>query len=113
MAEYAVVQRIQEGGDKFDGGKPAMDLVPPRALLQVGAVMAYGAQKYSAHNWRKGISVSRYLGAAMRHILAVVAGEDNDPESGLPHLAHAAACVLMAAETPKKYDDRWKETKDE
>jgi hypothetical protein len=34
----------------------------------------------------------------MRHLLAQAAGEINDPESGLPHAAHAAWNALAVLE---------------
>ena len=94
-------------GTKHDDGKPRMDLVPPLALLEVGHVMRYGAEKYSAHNWRAGIDGSRYV-AAVRHLLAYNSGENTDAESGLPPLAHAVACCLMLMETDASRDDRWR-----
>ena len=30
----------------------------------------------------------------MRHISAWLGNETNDPDSGLPHLAHAVCCLL-------------------
>ncbi len=81
------------GGMKFDGGKPKMDLVLdgfPKALLAFGDVLTFGAQKYEAHSWR-GVpdGKARYKAALMRHLIAHAAGEKLDPESGMPHLAHA------------------------
>lgn len=87
------------GGSKFDGGKPPAALIPPRAALEVAAVLGFGASKYGAHNWRQGISTNRLMSAALRHQLAFLAGEDTDPESGLSHLAHAACGLLMLIET--------------
>jgi hypothetical protein len=72
-----------------------MGLLPGDALLEVARVLDYGAQKYSANNWRKVRPGSRYLDAALRHLHAYADGEDNDPESGLSHLGHAACCVLF------------------
>lgn len=83
---------------KHDSGKPRLDLIPPRAAEIIGGVLAYGAKKYSASNWMQGADWSRYSGAALRHLFAFIKGEDNDPESGLPHLAHAACCVLFLLE---------------
>lgn len=100
-----------EGGLKFDSAKPPVDLLDPYALEQIALVLAFGAQKYHAHNWRSGIRYSRLIAAAMRHIMAINRGEDIDPESGLPHAAHAGCCVMfllwMMQERPD-LDDRWK-----
>ncbi len=76
--------------------KPPLRLVPPALMIYVSKVMALGAEKYGPYNWReKKVRHSIYLEAAMRHILAVLDGEDSDPESGLPHEAHAAACMTI------------------
>lgn len=101
-------------GVKFDGGKPRTDLLPPDALLGTAAVFEYGARKYAAHNWRKGIAISRLTGALLRHLFAFMAGEDNDPESGLPHLDHALCSLMMLRSTwaaRRDMDDRWKKAK--
>lgn len=45
----------------------------------------------------------------MRHLWAWWSLEDRDPESGLNHLDHAAACLAMLIETRRRYtgkDDR-------
>jgi len=96
---------------KFDGGKLPLHLLSTEAMNQTAAVLAFGAEKYAAHNWRKGFVWSRPLSAAMRHITAFNAGEDKDPESGLSHLAHAACCIMFLLEfekTHKELDDRYK-----
>ncbi len=98
---------------KFDENKLPLDLLSTEALNQIAAVMAFGAQKYEAHNWRKGFTWSRPLAAAMRHITAFNAGEDRDPESGLSHMAHAACCIMFILEFEKTHthlDDRYKPT---
>jgi hypothetical protein len=82
-------------GTKHDEGKAPMGLLPGDALLKVAEVLAYGAEKYSPGNWRHVKPGSRYLDAALRHLTAYADGEDNDPESGLSHAAHAACCVLF------------------
>lgn len=101
---------------KHDHGKPRMDLLPPTALVEIGKVLAFGAQKYGDHNWRHGLAYSRLHAAAMRHITAFTAGEDLDPESGLPHLAHAACCLMMLIDTASDrpdLDDRWRPKRDD
>ncbi len=89
--------RVPEGR-KDDAGKPNYELLPWLAVAQVQAVLDYGAKKYSAHGWRAVKGRTRYLNATLRHIFAYARGEDNDPESGLPHLAHAAASILIQLE---------------
>jgi hypothetical protein len=96
---------------KFDEGKLPYHLLSTEAMNQTAAVLAFGAEKYAEHNWRKGFAWSRPLAAAMRHITAFNAGEDKDPESGLSHLAHAACCIMFLLEfekTHKELDDRYK-----
>lgn len=83
---------------KHDAGKPRPGLLPPRAVSAVVAVLTHGAAKYSANNWVKVTEWSRYYDAAQRHLLAWHAGETADPDSGLPHLAHAACNLLFLAE---------------
>jgi len=101
----------EEGAVKHDGDKPPLNLLSNEALVQIAKVMQFGAQKYAAHNWRKGFAWSRPLAAAQRHIGAFNDGEDKDPESGLSHLAHAACCIMFLLEfekTHKHLDDRYK-----
>jgi len=83
---------------KDDDAKPDLSLFPPVALLELGNVLDYGAKKYDRDNWRKVDDPNRYVAAALRHILAYMRGEKNDPETGLQHLAHAACSCLFLAE---------------
>lgn len=97
-------------GVKRDNGKPPLSLVDRHAIEEIGRVLAFGAQKYAAHNWRRGIAYSRLLDAALRHLYAFADGEDNDPESGLSHIAHAGCCVVFLLGMIRRrpdVDDRW------
>jgi len=99
-------------GVKYDVGKARLDLLPCSALMEMGKVLAFGAQKYDANNWRGGLAWSRCVAAALRHIYQWLAGETNDPESGCNHLAHAGVnlCFLLEyAQTKRELDDRYKE----
>ena len=107
------ITRPTSGALKFDGEKPRMDLLDRYALEQLASVLTFGAQKYAAHNWRKGLNYSRLVAAAMRHIQAFNDGEDNDPESGLSHVAHAMCCMMFLLGTINHrpdMDDRWPTT---
>ena len=98
------------GGVKHDAGKPRLDLLPAEALVEIGAVLGAGAEKYAPHNWRKGFAYSRLIAAALRHIFAWVGGEDKDPETGRSHLAHAACCLMFLItfeQTCTGTDDRY------
>lgn len=96
--------------DHVGATKPPLHLVPPALLLYLSRVMGLGAAKYGPYNWRtKKVKYSIYLDAAMRHLLAALDGESDDPESGMPHLAHVAACcgiILDAQVTGNLIDDR-------
>jgi hypothetical protein len=104
-----------EPGTKYDQEKPRVDLLDPLALEGIANVLAFGARKYAAHNWRGGISYSRLLGAILRHTFAILKGEDTDPESGLPHVDHLGCSVLFLSnmmKTRPDMDDRWKDSTD-
>lgn len=84
---------------KYDAGKARWDLLPLRSLSAVVDVLTYGAAKYEPENWRTVPDArARYTAAAMRHLVAWQLGEASDPESGLPHLAHASCCLLFLGE---------------
>lgn len=82
---------------KHDEGKARLDLIPPQALLDIAEVLAYGAEKYSDHNWREngGMEYSRLYAAAQRHMLSFWDGRTLDSETGMSHLAHAACCIIF------------------
>lgn len=85
-----------KSGFKFDSGKLRYDLVPPYALSQLVQVYTDGAAKYGDVNYLKGMAYRRVLAALMRHVEAYRTGESTDPDSGSPHLAHAAwACFTL------------------
>lgn len=100
-------------GRKDDNGKAPMSLIPQPALEELAKVLLFGKQKYNAHNWRAGMDWSRLADAAMRHLTAWYDGEDNDPESGLSHIAHLLCCAAFLMTYQKDglgNDDRFKRT---
>jgi hypothetical protein len=100
-------------GMKHDEGKPPLDLLDRIALVETARVMAHGAKKYNAFNWRKGLTQRQTCAAALRHIYQHLDGEDLDTESGLLHLAHAACEVMFAIRMlmcRPDLDDRYKGT---
>lgn len=81
--------------DPQTGGRKGVKLtqigaLDPVALMTLGRVAGMGANKYAAFNYLAGFDYSKAYNAMMRHANLFWAGEDCDPESGLPHIAHAA-----------------------
>ena len=83
---------------KHDAGKLRYELIPPSAMRAIADVLTFGANKYSANNWKKVDDPSRYVGALYRHLEAWRSGEELDPESGLPHLHHAITNLAFLIE---------------
>ena len=85
-------------GIKYDDNKPRYDLVPWSVFEDSVRVLGFGAKKYEVDNWKKVHDAKhRYIAAAFRHLVARSEGEILDPESGLPHTAHAICCLLFLA----------------
>ena len=80
---------------RYNNGKPDFSLLPLSTLTEVVRVLEYGAEKYERNNWLKPTNWEVSFGCLMRHMSAWQAGEDNDPESGRSHLAHAACNILQ------------------
>lgn len=79
----------ETGGEK--GQKSArLGGADPLALMELARVYGYGEAKYARYNYLKGYPWSLSVDALFRHLLAYLAGEDRDPESGLLHTAHVA-----------------------
>ena len=83
-------------GIKKDQDKDRWDLLPWRQVRDIVKVLTFGAQKYEDNNWKYvERPKDRYFAALHRHLSRWVDGERIDSESGLPHLAHAACCILF------------------
>lgn len=85
----------EQQGRKNDNQKPDTSLIPSAATLEEAAVWTFGKQKYSAHNWHKGISYSRILSALDRHLQLLKAGNDYDYENGFHNGAAIRCCAAM------------------
>lgn len=96
-------------GARCNAGKAAFELVSLMAFEGCARVFDFGREKYAPWNWAKGMPWSAPLGCLLRHLSAWQRGEDNDPESGLPHLDHAMANLVMLTTYARTYpqgDDR-------
>lgn len=92
-------------GTKFDSQKNRLDLLDWEALEGLGAVLTFGASKYSAHNWRAGLPNSRIVAALLRHLSAIQRGELTDTESQLPHIDHIGCCWMFLSSNLKSRPD--------
>lgn len=96
--------------DLLGAKKPSVGLIPVGAMNSVARVMELGARKYGPYNWRSNkIQLMVYANACLRHLHQWIGGQSTDDESGEPHLAHAAACMMIALDaiaTGNAVDDR-------
>ena len=80
--------------DHATGGQKGAKLcqigaLDPIVQIELGRVAGMGANKYARFNYLRGFDWSLAYDAMQRHANLFWAGEDRDPESGLPHIAHA------------------------
>lgn len=79
---------------RYNSGKRQWNLVDFKSLEPMVKVLEFGSIKYLPDNWKKGMPREQILNSAMRHLTAMLDGEEIDSESGLPHSAHVA-CNMM------------------
>lgn len=92
VADAAI--RADGGGLRYDTGKNRLELIPAEWPLALGEVLTAGANKYADRNWERGMSWSKMIGCALRHLYKFMLGERYDPETGCHHLAHCAWNIL-------------------
>lgn len=83
---------------KYNEGKVQLSLITPAFLHDLARVREFGAAKYAPWDWVHGRAWTDYYDAAQRHLNQWLSGEDLDPESRLPHLAHAACNLMFLSE---------------
>lgn len=119
-----VRETSSSGGQKAQ--KPQQpSLIPPDVFLEFSQIYAKGAQKYAAHNWRRGYPWHLSIDAGLRHLQQFNAGEDYDlckcdtttetypcekcGATGEKHILQAAwHCFALAwyMENKREFDDR-------
>ena len=96
--QLMAAQRKQQDNPKDAVGtaKIPMHLWPETATATGALALMDGALKYERNNWRDaGVRASIYVDALRRHLARWWEGEDDDPDSGLPHEAHMLACLAI------------------
>jgi hypothetical protein len=88
-----------KGGLKYDSGKPKV--FPGYNLMLEAAHKGFlhGKKKYGEYaQFKHGLAPERIINSYYRHLLQSQGTHTElDSESGLPHLYHAASCLLMLA----------------
>ena len=98
-------------GDRYNKGKVRWGLVDQRSFEPMVRVLEFGATKYSAHNWKKGLSWIEICESMLRHIYAFMDGEDLDSDSNLEHIGHIQCNAMFLSymfRMRKDLDDRYK-----
>ena len=90
--------------------KVQLTLIPPTALRQEARAMENGL-KYGRWSFREPgiITANGMIDAVLRHIMDWMEGEENAPDSGVHHLAHARAGLGIILDTQERgllTDDR-------
>lgn len=88
-------EAIKEKASRFNKGKPKWSLVHYKSLEPLVEVLEFGAKKYGEFNWQKGLDRKEILESMMRHLTALMDGEQNDKESGLHHIGHIMANAMF------------------
>lgn len=105
-----VVTKETNPKDAIGSGKLPINLVPPVGEMYASLAFLEGALKYGRYNWRiAGVRMSIYFDALHRHLAKYWDGEDVDPETQVPHLSSALACIIIildAKHAGKLTDDR-------
>lgn len=95
---------------RFGAAKPNLALIPGPAAIHTSLALMDGAGKYGPFNWREtSVEGMTYIAAAKRHIDAWFDGEEVAADSGVHHLGHAIAglmIILDAQASGKLIDNR-------
>lgn len=100
-----------EKGDRFNEGKLQWSLVDFKSLEPMVRVLEFGAKKYSAENWKKGLYTKEIIESLLRHIFSILEGEDIDPESGEEHIGHVLCNAMFLSwmiKNKPQFDNRTK-----
>ncbi len=73
---------------RFNEGKPQWSLVHFDSLLPMVRTLEFGAKKYAPNNWMKPMDKKKILESMMRHLAAIMDGQEIDPETGISHMGN-------------------------
>lgn len=73
---------------RHNEGKVKWSLINFVSLRPLVDVLNFGAKKYSPNNWKKGFDKKELEDSLLRHVTALIDGEEYDTESKLHHIGH-------------------------
>jgi len=88
----------------IDEGKPRYDLIDRNFLSRWASLMARGAEKYGAENWRKANSreeLERFQASAVRHMFQWLEGNADEDHAAAVAFNLAAAEYVKETLSPK------------
>lgn len=80
--------------ERHNVGKLRWSLVDWKGVEEMLKVLEFGAIKYSADNWKKGLNREEILESTQRHLIQLFQKEEQDQESQLHHAGHIM-CNMM------------------
>lgn len=103
----------EQKAERDNDGKLQWSLVDFDSLEDMVKVLEFGAKKYAANNWKKGLETTKIVESLIRHLTAYLNGENNDSESGLPHTGHILCNAMFLSYIHKfmpDFDNRYIDT---
>jgi len=97
---------------RYNTGKLEWTLIDFESLEPMVKVLMFGAHKYAPNNWKKGQTYTTIIDCTIRHLTAILRGEDIDPDSGEPHIGHVQCNAMFLSYMMKHkpdFDNRYKE----
>ena len=97
---------------RYNQGKLRYGLVPAQFFKWLAEVFTKGAEKYAPNNWKNSYGTDDHdsfvedrVESLTRHLQEYRLGEDNDTETGLPHLVHVAWNALVVSWYDRYYSE--------
>ena len=97
VKEMGLVHAFAEWQERVGTAYEMMNCFKAEDLIGASKVLTYGADKYRAWNWAKGMPYSVPTGCILRHLEAIARGDLIDDESGESHWSHVVCNVMMLA----------------
>jgi hypothetical protein len=75
--------------------KAQWHLVDFKALEPMVKAIEHGNTKYEPNDWKTKYTKKQLIDKIQRHLVAIIDGEEIDPESKIPHIGHLLADAMF------------------